>query len=601
MKKRSRPAVLRTRYYTADSDPEAYYYSLLVTHCPFRSESELLEGYDNAKDAFLAKRGLLRPLHSRYDNELLSRWENEIQDALRRLAAEQAADLCANVSVTNHQTSILQPPFHDIVIQEDDFEDNVVVNTMSDEDFLRGVNSLNHDQKQLFAKVSDKLRTNTTNDQQRTLLMFITGGAGSGKSFTLKLLVEQIRRLSSNTSVTITAPTGVAARLVGGCTLHSTFVLPIEKGQTVTLRPLTGDRLQRERNKWRNIEWVIIDEVSMVPYSTLRNIHLRLQELKQNDRVFGGVNVLAFGDLMQLPPVAATLGGAYCFKQPEHLVHEPHLWRMFDFCELSQNMRQANDNTFVDLLNNIRVGKLTLEQLATLDTRKITNETNDYDEIMSERLTLLTKMYTITAIDTSTESKTYGQTPKPEHLPSDPNRTGGIINSIELGIGSRVMLRRNLNVNKGLVNGAMGVVKAFEWPALRRDQLEQGEQPSAVLIQFDDASIKADINGFIRIEPCLTEFDGLRGSGKIQRKMLPLILSWACTVHKLQGCTLDKAVINLGRSLFAKGQAYVALSRVRTIEGLFISALDHNKLLKNPHDSRSLAELDRLRNLPRSS
>ncbi|KAI5632228.1 PIF1-like helicase domain-containing protein [Phthorimaea operculella] len=277
-------------------------------------------------------------------------------------------------------------------------------------------------------------------------------------------------------------------------------------------------------------------------------------------------------------------------------------------------MRQVGDNSFVDLLNSIRVGKLTMEQLAILDTRRIVNDTIEYDEIvhifptlkqvdqfnkkMSERLALRTKIYSIKAMDTSTETKTYGQVPKPEHIPSDSNRTGGIINSIEIGIGSRVMLRRNLNINRGLVSGAMGVVKKLIWPALRRDQLEDGELPNAVLIQFDDSTIDSDEDGLVRIEPCLTEFDGLRGSGKIQRKMLPLILTWAVTVHKLQGCTLDRAVVDLGKSLFAKGQAYVALSRLRSLDGLFICSLDPNKLLKYPHDINSLKELERLRNLP---
>ncbi|KAJ2951372.1 hypothetical protein O0L34_g13513 [Tuta absoluta] len=105
----------------------------------------------------------------------------------------------------------------------------------------------------------------------------------------------------------------------------------------------------------------------------------------------------------------------------------------------------------------------------------------------------------------------------------------------------------------------MGVVKNLIWPALRRDQLEDGELPNAVLIQFDDSTINADEDGLFKVEPCLTEFDGLRGSGKIQRKMLPLILTWAVTVHKLQGCTLERAVIDLGKTLFAKGQAYVFL------------------------------------------
>ncbi|XP_063530679.1 ATP-dependent DNA helicase PIF1-like [Cydia strobilella] len=174
----------------------------------------------------------------------------------------------------------------------------------------------------------------------------------------------------------------------------------------------------------------------MVPYTTLRNVHLRLQQFKTNDNFFGGVNILLFGDLMQLPPVSKSAGGAYCFKQPQMLESEV-----------------------------------------------------------------------------------------------------------------QVMLRKNLNVGHGLVNGATGVVKKIELPALRCDQLEPGELPQAVF---------------------------------------------------LQGTTLDKAVVDFGSKIFAKGQAYVALSRVRQLEGLAIRFLGPRKLIKDPYDKKSLEELVCLRNLHNS-
>ncbi|XP_045778745.1 uncharacterized protein LOC123876493 [Maniola jurtina] len=231
MKKRSKPAVLRTRYYTAVSDPEAYYYSLLVAHCPFRAEEELLTGYDNAKEAFLAKRNTLRPLQRNCSIELMNRWEEEIQDAIRRVTVENAAELCVNnVNTDLEQPNILDPETH-IYMDIPDVDNNVtdpIDTVMADEDFLREVQRLNIDQRRLFSLISQKLGNDCTNTS--ALRLFITGGAGSGKSFTLKLLVEQIRRLSADRhSVVIAAPTGVAARLVGGCTLHSTFSLPIEK------------------------------------------------------------------------------------------------------------------------------------------------------------------------------------------------------------------------------------------------------------------------------------------------------------------------------------------------------------------------------------
>ncbi|KAI5639292.1 ATP-dependent DNA helicase PIF1-like [Phthorimaea operculella] len=210
------------------------------------------------------------------------------------------------------------------------------------------------------------------------------------------------------------------------------------------------------------------------------------------------------------------------------------------------------------------------------------------------------RIYKINAIDESREPATYGRRPPENVIPSDVNNCGGLLPTILLGIESRVMLRRNIAVLDGLVNGAMGVIKGFKWPALRRDQLEDGEMPDAVLIKFDDETIGSrskDGNGFVSIPPLCATFQASRGYGNVERRMLPLILCWAVTVHKLQGTTLDRAVIDLGKKNFAKGQVYVALSRVKTMDGIALSDLEPSKLLSNPHDERALLEMQRLRNL----
>lgn len=217
---------------------------------------------------------------------------------------------------------------------------------------------------------------------------------------------------------------------------------------------------------------------------------------------------------------------------------------------------------------------------------------------MTEKLEKLTKVYNVSAVDISFDPKTYGQKPREEYIPEDPNKSGSIPNQLKLGISSRAMLRRNINANHGLVNGAMGIIRRIDWPALRRKQLEPGKLPQAVFVELDDTSITGNLPGIgVWIQPRATEFDALRGKGKIERRMFPLILCWAVTVHKLQVTTLDPAVVDLSRNLFAKGQAYVALSRVRTLSGLDISFLNPNKLLNQPHDINSFKELIRLRNI----
>lgn len=129
---------------------------------------------------------------------------------------------------------------------------------------------------------------------------------------------------------------------------------------------------------------------------------------------------------------------------------------------------------------------------------------------------------------------------------------------------------------------------------------EDGGLPEAVYVKFDDESVGVrlkDSDGCIPIPPLSTTFQAVRGYGDVERRMLPLILSWTVTVHKLQGTTLEKAVIDLGKKIFAKGQIYVSLSQVISWEGIVLSDLDTNKLLNRPHDERSLTEMTRLRNL----
>ncbi|CAH2096670.1 unnamed protein product [Euphydryas editha] len=425
MKKRSRPAILRTRYFTLASDPEAYYYSLILTHVP--TEEELLEEFDSAKEAFWA-----RPLHEGFDAEGMAKVEVEIQQAISRIVAENLAaggegqqNIDINFDNDHQPIDCLLDDVEQIIIDEFQEPNDV---SMSDIQFETAVTLLNFSQRHLFQSISQKLLDPTNQGQ---LLIFVTGGAGTGKTFTLKVMTEQIRRLScvgTGKRVAVIAPTGVAARIIGGSTLHSTFALPIEKGR-VEARPITEEGLQREQQKWRSIEWLIIDEISMVPYLTLRNINIRLQQLKQDQGLFGGINIILFGDLMQLPPVSKTTGGAYCFRQPPSLTGKIDLWRSFSFCELPQNVRQAGDNTFVDILNNIRVGELTMYQLKVLDSRRIplvgtfaggeavrifptTKLVDAYNSTMTTKLGKSLKLYHVNAVDISLEMKTYGQCPR---------------------------------------------------------------------------------------------------------------------------------------------------------------------------------------------
>ncbi|CAH1645765.1 unnamed protein product [Spodoptera littoralis] len=624
MRIRNKAAVLRHRYFTLNSDRDGFYYNLIVLHIPFRIESDLMREDETPEACFLRRQTELRPLNQNQSAEQFAHAEVVIQQALAQAVALNAFNTEASERITREPANIYADDQIELHNEDDDFDDNDNNPTvMPDDVFLDGIQRLNIQQKDLMKRVSETIQKNLQDDPAyQPLLLFITGGAGSGKSFLLKLIVEQVRRCYAPTVdpllqpifVEVAALTGVAAKQINGRTLHSVFALPIEKGNTMSYSKMTGERLERERRKWRYIQWLVIDEISMVSYENFRNIHLRLQEFKNNSLLFGGINVLIFGDIMQLPPVK----GHWCFEQPPRLSAEIHLWRQFSFCELTINMRQRADVEFIDLLNNLRFGELTTAQLELLCEKRHTSLTgnfadgaavrifptlklvDEYNSRMTESLIKESRVYVINAVDESREAATYGKRPPHNVVPVDPNNCGGLLTSLKIGVGSRIMLRRNISVSDGLVNGAMGVIKNIKWPALRRDQLEAGELPEAVLVQFDDETVGRrvkDAEGFVSIAPTCATFQANKGYGDVERRMLPIILSWAVTVHKLQGTTLERAVIDLGKKNFAKGQVYVALSRVKNLDGIALCDLESSKLLNRPHDNKAFTEMQRLRQL----
>ncbi|CAH2101196.1 unnamed protein product [Euphydryas editha] len=253
---------------------------------------------------------------------------------------------------------------------------------MPDDVFFDGIRKLNIQQKDLMKRVTDSIKNYLqTGENYQPLLLFITGEAESGKSFLLKLIVEHVRRcysptvdpLLQPTFVEVASLTGVAAKQIGGRTLHShlhsVFLLPIEKGNTVTFRKMTGERLEKDRRRWRHIQWLIIDEISMVSYQSFRQTHMRLQEYKNNNLI-----------IMQLPPVK----GNWCFEQPPWL--SGHLWHQFSFCELTMCAKDPSDTEFVYLLNKLRFGELTAPQLQILYEKRRVALTGDFADGAAVRI-----------------------------------------------------------------------------------------------------------------------------------------------------------------------------------------------------------------------
>ena len=164
------------------------------------------------------------------------------------------------------------------------------------------------------------------------------------------------------------APTGVAAFNVGGLPIHRALRLQVEQGKTAHQLQLHALALHDLRKLWQGVHTIIIDEISMVSYQILKSVHSRLCEIYGNDEIFGGLNVIAVGDLYQLSPV----NGIHVFSKSSHL------WRDFyKVIELEVNMRQQKDATFSDILNRVRIGNHTVEDVKVLHTRLLSSGSVD--------------------------------------------------------------------------------------------------------------------------------------------------------------------------------------------------------------------------------
>lgn len=582
---RNFPAVVRVPFFMMHTDPENYFYSLLLQYQPYESESALLGEFDNARDAFLAR-------------------EQELKEKSKHMEAFRKIDRQLEIAFNQaHAFDILQRSQEFV---EEELEEEIPDHGMTDEQFQSACAAMNIKQRELFSAVTRSIQEQLSGSKQRFRL-FVTGGAGVCKTFTFNALKNQVNRCFGKNAVKVAALTGVAARLAGGSTLHTMLKLPVQKdGFIVSNMPmLTGNYLKIMRKQWKDIEYIFIDEISMVPYEMLCMIDSRLRQLKnKDDEAFGGLNIMLFGDLMQLPPVK----GAQVFDQPVRFLPAPHLWRYFRLVELTENMRQQGDTCFADLLNALRIGELKGPHFDLLLSKTLVDATGEFALNKAIRIYPLRaqvdahnnavleyyrsqgeRIYKIKAQDHVADATRNVENVNLDNIiPADINKTGGLPKELEIFIGAKVMLRSNINVEKGLVNGAIGNITEIIWPYFRRDQIYDTDVPS-VRIDFGR-------DGIHLIEPQSIQFPAKFNYGTIERRMLPIVLCWACTVHKMQGCTVDYAVVYLGKCLFQKGQAYVALSRVRSLDGVRIVDMECSKLSgKIPCNEKAIEEMERLR------
>lgn len=399
--------------------------------------------------------------------------------------------------------------------------------------------------------------------------VFCTGSAGTGKSHVLSFFVQELRR-TPTLKVGVCAPTGVAAIHVGGSTLHSFFGIGLGTGSLSSL----VNKVKKNKDAQKRIDEtdvLIIDECSMLSSDLLETLDAVVRKVRKDgacsEEPFGGMQVVLFGDFFQLPPVSRGYEKPFGFDSPVW----SELGLTENMVELVEVQRQANGE-FVDLLNKVRIGQMSEREIQDLNARCVISEDHALptDGIVPTRLYVLNR--DVDAVNDSRLAELEGKevvcqarnnwrenmplgTPASVKKRMTENLSKQMPDEVRLKVGAQVMLTRNKDLEKNLVNGSRGVIVRF-------DKSKDGETAIPV-VRFDCGIVTS----IAPAESVGYNPDG--GAGCLVRLQVPLKLAWAITVHKSQGTTLTRALLDIS-SAFEYGQCYVALSRVKSLEGLWL-------------------------------
>lgn len=379
--------------------------------------------------------------------------------------------------------------------------------------------------------------------------MLVTGKAGTGKSTLLSIF-----RRTTQKRVAVVAPTGIAALNVKGQTIHSFFKFPPKMIMPSEIKMAKSPKL------YRNIDVLVIDEISMVRADLLDNIDRFLRINRKNAEPFGGVQVIFFGDMFQLPPVVASSFEKQVFrdKYDSPYFFSANVMQEMEFPMIElHNVYRQNDRHFISILDRVRTNTLDQDDLDILNAR-VGNHLTSEDLY----ITLTSSNAAAMAINQSNLAKLDGDAFK------YPAEVEGVFQVsrypadqlLQLKEGAQVIFVKN-DTERRWVNGTLGKITSISKEDIVVSITENDGRTTAVTIYQEEWEILKYKVDDKNPKKFTTEVVGVF-------RQYPIKLAWAITIHKSQGQTFDKVKIDLGRGAFEFGQTYVALSRCRTLEGI---------------------------------
>ncbi|GBM80454.1 ATP-dependent DNA helicase PIF1 [Araneus ventricosus] len=598
-RRKKKSSVIRYRRYKLQQDRINYFREQVLLFLPWRSEYQEVEivNCEEMYNECLDRIEENRRLFSAIADEVLEEALENAQQEVIEIEEEEAQDFIME-KVSQHQNvDILQQGGQEIAV-------NKTVNRyscpkrISQENICSSISRLNEGQKDFVLHILNSFKLKST-----PFYIFLSGSAGVGKSTVIKCVYQSVTNYFNSQPgstgdhiyVLLCAPSGKAAFLIEGVTLHTAFALPVSQfgGQ---MPELSTEVTSTIRNKLFNTKLLIIDEISMVGSTLFSRVDSRLRQIKGVNKPFGGISVLVVGDLNQLPPVmdSPIFKMGKCSEFCE-LIEENPLWGLFLFYELKEIMRQKDEFEFIEALNSLASGNMKEKQIELIKSRELSASAVPRSAI---RLYSENK-----CVDVYNEDKIRNH-PGPEYISiakdvilgklaestkervleglkrKKLNEMNGLPHRLTLKIGIKYMITNNIDVEDGLVNGACGILKLITFENNKSHELkilwlDFSSENVGSKARRDHKRLIDSNNIMTNLVPIRKVCIALNISKKLQyqtlRTQFPIVPAEAITIHKSQGQTYQEVALDFNEiKKITRPLLYVALSRVSSISGLYI-------------------------------